>query len=155
MKHKLGIGTALGAAALATGALVLAPTAGAVTPTTATLTASCGTYGSGLATLTATQSGTAATITLTSSAVKSPVAVSAGSITSTLTLSKNGTGTTTFTGSANPAIPANGPVSTGPLKGTVASGDKLEAKSLKLVVFGLITINCTATTPQSPGPFVF
>lgn len=44
----------------------------------------------------------------------------------------------------------------GPLSGTVASGDSLEAYggSLKMVVFG-ITITCTASALQSPGPFVF
>lgn len=44
----------------------------------------------------------------------------------------------------------------GPLTGTVASGDSLEAYggSLQMVVFG-ITVSCTASEPQSPGPFVF
>jgi hypothetical protein len=152
---KLGIGTALGTAALAVGALTLAPTAVAVTPTTATLTADCGSFGSGLATLVATQNGTAATITLSSAAVKAPIDIPAGSVSSTLTLSKNGTGTTTFTGNANPAIKTGADVTTGPLNGTVAAGDVLEAKSLKLVVFGLITVDCTATSAQSPGPFTF
>ncbi|MET7763611.1 hypothetical protein ABZS71_16905 [Streptomyces sp. NPDC005393] len=152
---KLGIGTALGAAALATGALTLAPTATAVTPTTATLTADCGTFGSGRATLVATQDGTSATITLSSSAIKAPIDIPAGSVNSTLTLSKNGSDTTTFTGSSNPAIPSGSDVSTGPLTGTVAAGDVLEATSLKLVVFGLITVDCTATSAQSPGPFTF
>ncbi|MFG2581545.1 hypothetical protein [Streptomyces malaysiensis] len=152
---KLGISTAMGAAAMAASALALAPTASAVDPTTATLTAECGTYGSGLATLTATQSGTSATITLSSGAIKAPIDVPAGSVNSTLTLSKNGSGTATFTGNANPAIPTGSDVTTGPLKGTVAAGDILEAKSLKLVIFGLITVNCTATSAQSPGPFTF
>lgn len=154
-RMKLGIGTALGAAGMAMGALALAPTATAVTPTTATLTAECGTYGSGLATLKATQSGTSATITLSSAAIKAPIDVPANSVNSTLTLSKNGSGTTTFTGSSNPAIPTGSDVTTGPLKGTVATGDVLTAKSLKLVIFGLITVNCTATSAQSPGPFTF
>ncbi|WKX68876.1 hypothetical protein [Streptomyces sp. XD-27] len=152
-RSKLGIVTAT--AALATGAIVLAPTASAVDPTTATVTADCGSYGSGTATLTATQDGTAATITLTSSAVKAPAAVPAGSVDSTLTLSKNGSGTTTFTGKDNPAMETGDDVTTGPLKGTVAAGDILEAKSLKLTVFGVITVNCTATSAQSPGPFTF
>lgn len=154
MRHKLGIGTAMGATALATAALVMAPTATAVTPTTATLTADCGIYGKGLAKLEATQNGTAASITLSSSAVKSPIAIAANSLTSTLTLTKNTTGTTTFTGKSNPAIPAQGDVTTGPLAGTVAAGDKLVAKSLK-IQYSIITINCTAVTVQSPGPFVF
>ncbi|MEU9499640.1 hypothetical protein [Streptomyces sp. NPDC048196] len=132
----------------------MAPASAAVTPGTATLAFDCGSYGSGTATLTATQDGTAATISVSTSAISSPLNIGANSVRSTLTLTKNGSGTTEFTGNANPAIPAGGPVSTGPLKGTVASGDSLEAASLKVVVLG-ITATCKATSPQSPGPFVF
>nr|WP_234442055.1 hypothetical protein [Streptomyces sp. NRRL S-1448] len=132
----------------------MAPASAAVTPGTATLAFDCGSYGSGTATLTATQDGTAATISVSTSAISSPLNIGANSVRSTLTLTKNGSGTTSFTGNANPAIPAGGPVSTGPLKGTVASGDSLEAASLKVVVLG-ITATCKATSPQSPGPFVF
>lgn len=140
--------------ALAAGTLALAPTAEAVTPTTATINFDCGAYGSGSATLTATQSGTAATINLSTSAIKAPISVGANSVKSTLTLTNKGSGSVTFTGNSNPAIPAGSPVSTGPLKGTVAAGDSLAAKSLKVVVFG-ITATCNATSAQSPGPFVF
>ncbi|MFH8518454.1 hypothetical protein ACH4CE_25885 [Streptomyces gelaticus] len=140
--------------ALAVGALALAPTAEAVTPTTATISFDCGAYGSGSATLTATQSGTSAVIDVSTSAITAPINVGANSVKSTLTLTNKGTGSVTFTGNSNPAIPAGSPVSTGPLKGTVASGDRLEAKSLKVVVFG-ITATCNATSAQSPGPFVF
>ncbi|MEU7579092.1 hypothetical protein AB0B50_15995 [Streptomyces sp. NPDC041068] len=150
----IGIGSAIGAGALAVGALAMAPAAGAVEPQTATLSFDCGSYGAGTATLKATQDGTNATIDLSTSAITAPIDVAAGAVTSTLTLTKNGTGTTDFTGNSNPAIPAGGAVSTGPLAGTVASGDSLEAKSLKVQVLG-ITVNCTATSPQSPGPFVF
>ncbi|NNJ05939.1 hypothetical protein HHX38_17615 [Streptomyces sp. PKU-MA01144] len=154
MKHRrLGTSTAL-LAATAAGALALAPAATAVEPTTATVSFECGAFGSGAATLTATQNGTAATISLSTSAIKSPFPLSANSVRSTLTLTKNGSGTTTFTGRANPSIPAGGAVSTGPLKGTVAAGDSLEAKSLTVVVFG-ISATCNATSPQNPGPFVF
>ncbi|WP_335936581.1 hypothetical protein [Streptomyces sp. PTD5-9] len=139
--------------ALAAGTLALAPTAGAVSPTTATISFDCGIYGSGSATLTATQNGTAATINVSTSAITAPIQVGANSVKSTLTLTK-GTSTVTFTGSSNPTIPAGSPVSTGPLSGTVASGDSLQAKSLKVVVMG-ITATCNATTAQSPGPFVF
>ncbi|MCX4509398.1 hypothetical protein OHA27_03590 [Streptomyces sp. NBC_01619] len=154
MKHRtLGIGTAL-LAATAAGTLAMAPAAHAVDPTTATLSFDCGSFGSGEATLTATQDGTAATISLSTSAITSPFTISANSVKSTLTLTKNGSGTTTFTGNANPEIPAGGAVSTGPLNGTVATGDSLEATSLTVVVFG-ITATCNATSPQNPGPFVF
>ena len=65
-------------------------------------------------------------------------------------------GTSTFSETKNPAIAAGDPVTVGPLDGTVASGDSLEAfgGSLQMTVLG-ITITCTATGPQSPGPFVF
>ncbi|WP_411133561.1 hypothetical protein [Streptomyces sp. C10] len=158
MKHlrpgKLGFGTALGVAVATAGTLAMAPAAPAVTPGTATLSFDCGFYGSGTATLTATQDGTAATISLSTSAITSPIDIGANSVSSTLTLTKNGSGTTEFSGSSNPAIPAGSHVSTGPLSGTVAAGDSLEATSLKVVVLG-ITATCNATSPQSPGPFVF
>ncbi|MFI9628904.1 hypothetical protein [Streptomyces sp. NPDC052042] len=152
MRH--GIRRTAVCSALAAGTLALAPTAGAVTPTTATISFNCGIYGSGSATLTASQSGTAATITLSTSAITAPINVGANSVKSTLTLTNKGTSTVTFTGGSNPAIPAGSPVSTGPLSGTVASGDSLVAKSLKVVVMG-ITVTCNATSTQSPGPFVF
>ena len=140
--------------AVAAGVLVMAPMATAVTPETATLSFDCGSFGSGTATLTATQDGTAATISVSTSAIKSPINIGANSVKSTLTLTKNGSGTSTFTGNSNPAIPAGGDVSTGPLTGTVATGDSLEGKSLTVVVFG-ITATCNATSAQAPGPFVF
>ncbi|MFE6740937.1 hypothetical protein [Streptomyces tubercidicus] len=158
MKHlrtgTFGFGTALCVAVAAAGTLAMAPAAPAVTPGTATLSFDCGAYGSGTATLNATQDGTAATISLSTSAIKSPIDIGANSVASTLTLTKNGSGTTEFSGKANPAIPAGSEVSTGPLSGTVAAGDSLEATSLKVVVLG-ITATCKATSPQSPGPFVF
>jgi hypothetical protein len=128
----------------------------AVTPDTATITADCGTFGSGEATLTATQDGTAATVTVTSAAITAPIALAQDSISSNLTLVNAAGGTTAFTGTKNPAMAAGAPVNVGPLTGTVASGDTLEAfgGSLQMTVFG-ITITCTATGPQSPGPFVF
>lgn len=154
-RSRPALGTALGTAILAAGALAFAPTATAVDPTTATVTADCGSAGAGEATLTATQDGTAATITLSSSAVKAPIDVGAGSVSTTLTLSKNGTDTATFTGDSNPAMAAGDDVNSGPLDGTVAAGDVMEAQSVELVIFGAITVSCTATSPQSPGPFTF
>ncbi|SCK44359.1 hypothetical protein H181DRAFT_03915 [Streptomyces sp. WMMB 714] len=149
------LGTALGTAALTACALAFAPGALAVDPTTATVTADCGSAGSGDATLTATQDGTAATITLSSSAVKAPIDVGAGSVETELTLTKNGSDTATFKGNSNPAMSAGDDVNSGPLDGTVAAGDVMEAKSVKLVIFGTITVNCEATSPQDPGPFTF
>jgi hypothetical protein len=153
---RIGTGAALAAGALAVTGLAFAPAALAVTPQTATISADCGSFGSGEATLTATQDGTAATLTVKSSAITAPIALGEDSITSTLTLVKAGGGTVDFTGTENPAMAAGAPVEVGPLSGTVASGDSLEAfgGSLRMTVFG-ITITCTATGPQSPGPFVF
>ena len=153
---RIGAGAALAAGALAVTGLAFAPAALAVTPQTATISAACGTFGSGEATLTATQDGTAATLTVKSSAITAPIALGEDSISSTLTLVKSGGGTVDFSGTENPAMAAGAPVEVGPLSGTVASGDSLEAfgGSLKMTVFG-ITITCTATGPQSPGPFVF
>jgi hypothetical protein len=153
---RIGAGAALAAGALAVTGLAFAPAALAVTPQTATISADCGTFGSGEATLTATQDGTAATLTVKSAAITAPIALGEDSISSTLTLVKSGGGTVDFTGTENPAMAAGAPVEVGPLSGTVASGDSLEAfgGSLKMTVFG-ITITCTATGPQSPGPFVF
>ncbi|MFJ3493111.1 hypothetical protein ACIPPJ_05850 [Streptomyces sp. NPDC086091] len=149
-------GAALLAGGLAVSGLAFAPSAAAVTPQSATITANCGFFGGGQATLTATQNGTAATLTLTATAITTPIALGQDSITSTLTLAKSGGGTVAFTGTKNPATPAGTPVTVGPLDGTVASGDTLDAYggSLKMTVFG-IPITCTATAPQAPGPFVF
>ncbi|MGN9815776.1 hypothetical protein ACTMUQ_10560 [Streptomyces sp. SD11] len=151
---RLGIGAALAAGTLAA-SLALAPGAAAVVPQSATIEADCGVYGGGAATLTATQEGTSATLTVTSS-ITAPLALAEDSIASTLSLVKAGGGTTAFTGTENPAIAAGEGVTVGPLTGTVAAGDSLEAfgGSLQMVVFG-ITITCTANGPQSPGPFVF
>ncbi|MFD8425620.1 hypothetical protein [Streptomyces sp. NPDC059466] len=155
-RKQLGITAASAACALAATGLALAPTAAAVTPLTATINATCTLGGGGAATLTATQDGTAATMTLSSTSITSPLPLAKDSITSTLTLAGAGGATTAFTGTRNPAIAAGGGVSVGPLDGTVASGDSLDAYggSLRMVVFG-ITISCTAEAPQSPGPFVF
>ncbi|WP_181787616.1 hypothetical protein [Streptomyces phytophilus] len=147
--------TALGVGAAVAGALLLAaPSALAVEPQTATIGFDCGSFGSGEATLEATQDGTAATITITTDAITAPIPIGANSASSTLTLTKNGTDTVEFSGNSNPAIPVGAPANTGPLAGTVASGDSLEATSLTVSVLG-ITADCSATTPQNPGPFVF
>lgn len=151
-RKKLGLLATAAVGALSAASMIMAPAAQAVTPTTATIPFECGTYGSGTATLTATQDGTAATITLATDAITAPVAIGAGQIASTLTLT--GTSTRTFTGAANPALAYGASVSTGPLTGTVAVGDSLVLSTLHLVVFGFVGIDCTPTGAQS-APFVF
>lgn len=154
---RFGTGVSLAAGALAVCGLAFAPTAAAVAPGSATVNADCGTWGGGDATLTATQDGTAATITLNTSAVTAPVAIGQDSLVSELTMVKADGGTTVFTGTRNPAMATGDALEVGPLSGTVASGDSLEAfgGTLKVTAFGFITITCTATAPQAPGPFVF
>lgn len=102
---RLGAGSALGVGLVAVGAMVMAPAATAVTPDTATISFDCGSYGSGTATLKATQDGTAATISVSTSAITAPIDIAANSVESTLSLTKNGSDTATFTGKSNPAIP--------------------------------------------------
>ncbi|MBB5123759.1 2-keto-4-pentenoate hydratase [Streptomyces albaduncus] len=145
------------AGALAVCGLAFAPTAAAVAPGTATVNADCGSWGGGQASLTATQSGTSATVTISTSAVTAPVALGQDSLVSELTLVKAGGGKTVFKGTKNPAMAVGSALKVGPLTGTVASGDSLEAfgGTLKVTAFGFITITCTATGPQAPGPFVF
>lgn len=104
MKYGTFTTGALLGGAVAAGVLVMAPIATAVTPETAALSFDCGSFGSGTATLTATQDGTAATISVSTSAIKSPIAISENSVTSTLNLTKNGSGTATF--AYNPTRPS-------------------------------------------------
>ncbi|MGW0943397.1 hypothetical protein ACWD4O_12730 [Streptomyces sp. NPDC002623] len=153
---RIGSGAAMLAGALAVTGLAFAPSAAAVAPTTATVTASCGLFGGGAATLTATQSGTSATITFTSTAVTAPIQINANSIASTLTMANSTGSARVFTGTVNPLMPIGSPITVGPLNGTVASGDSLNflGGSLKMVVFG-ITVTCTTSSTQLPGPFVF
>jgi len=151
---KLGLGSALVGGMAVTGALVLAPAASAVTPASATLSFDCGSFGSGTATITASQSGSTATFNLSTSAITSPINVGANSVSSTLTMANTAGAARTFTGHSNPAITAGQPISTGPLTGGVTVGDSLSGKTLKVVVFG-ITVNCSGTSAQNPGPFKF
>ncbi|MEU6229542.1 hypothetical protein [Streptomyces sp. NPDC047042] len=154
-RRRIGIGAVLAAGSLAVTGLAFAPAAAAVTPPSATISYNCGVFGGGSTVLTVTQNGTSATITVSSN-IAAPLPLAADSIATTLTLAKAGGGLTTFTGTKNPAIPTGGLVTVGPLNGTVASGDSLEAGggTLKMVLFG-ITVTCTPTGNQSPGPFVF
>ncbi|MER5580697.1 hypothetical protein ABT090_03410 [Streptomyces asoensis] len=153
---RIGSGAAMLAGALAVTGLAFAPSAVAVTPLTATVTANCGLFGGGTATLTATQTGTAATLKLSSTAITAPIPIGANSINSTLTMANSTGAARVFSGAVNPAMATGDPITVGPLNGTVASGDSLDfyKGSLKMVVFG-ITVTCTANAAQAPGPFVF
>ncbi len=154
---RFGTGLSLAAGALAVCGLAFAPAAAAVAPGVATVDADCGTWGGDEATLTATQNGTSATVTITTSAVTAPVALAEDSLISELRMVKAGGGTTVFKGAGNPAMAAGDALEVGPLTGTVAPGDSLEAfgGTVKVTAFGFLTITCTATGPQAPGPFVF
>ncbi|MFJ6011870.1 hypothetical protein [Streptomyces sp. NPDC092952] len=161
---------ALAAACAVAGALALAPSANAVTPLMATATYDCGTWGSGLATLTAADSGTAKTIKITSSAITMPAGTTAdpNSITTTLKLTKTSGGATSevqFSGKTNPGMSGGNPITLGPLKltsGTLAAGDSTNSKvlssppsatnwSLQIVASSptSATVPCVATVVQS------
>ncbi|MFF8715455.1 hypothetical protein ACF07T_29090 [Streptomyces sp. NPDC015184] len=161
---------ALVAACGLVGALALAPTAQAVAPLTATATYNCGAWGSGLATLTAADSGTSKTIKITSTAITMPPGTSAdpNSITTTLKLTKTSGGVTSqvqFSGKTNPGLSGGNPITLGPLKltsGTLAAGDSTNSVvlpappsatnwSLQIVASSptSATVPCVATSNQS------
>ncbi|MFE7426649.1 MULTISPECIES: hypothetical protein [unclassified Streptomyces] len=160
----------LAAACSAAAALALAPTAHAVTPLTATATYDCGAWGSGLATLTAADSGTSKTIKITSTAITMPPGTSAdpNSITTTLKLTRTSGGATSqvqFSGKTNPGMSGGSPIALGPLKltsGTLAAGDRTDSVvlstppsatnwSLQIVASSptSATVPCVATSAQS------
>ncbi|ADI04983.1 hypothetical protein SBI_01862 [Streptomyces bingchenggensis BCW-1] len=150
--------TAAACAALLAGAVALAPTASAVSPDTATAPYNCGTFGTVELTLHAAQNGTRATITPGSPDLTAPVAIPANTISATLLFEKNGgPGTTKFTNTSSPAIPAGFPIQV-TLVGTVAPGDSLDSYlgggSLRMSI-GAVVITCNALAKQTPGPFVF
>ncbi|MFJ4187302.1 hypothetical protein [Kitasatospora sp. NPDC089509] len=149
----LGVGAVL-AVGLGTAPLAMAAPA-PVAPASATVTFDCGSFGSGVATLVASQNGTAATISGSGSII-APFAIPANAVTSTLTLANASGGTSTFSGTANPAAAQGAAFATGPMTGSVNSGDSLTATTLNLSYPAAgISVNCTATTAPAPGPFVF
>jgi hypothetical protein len=108
--------------------------------------------------LAAAKHGTDATVEVRLPGFKAPVPLFSGVLTTKLTLARNGGGTVTFKGHDNPALARGEPVRSGPLKGNVRAGDRLDSylggQSLSAVVLGY-RITCTATSKQEPGPFVF
>ncbi|MET9222558.1 hypothetical protein ACIOC1_13670 [Streptomyces sp. NPDC088197] len=145
--------------------LTLAPHAVAVTPATATASYNCGTWGSGTATLTATDSGGVKKLKLSSSTITVPAGttVPPNSITTTIKVKKNGSTEVDFSGTVNPAM--TGAVTLGPLPqstGTLAAGDKTDSWvlsgtpsatnwSVKIVTTSpsVTTVYCIATSAQS------
>lgn len=165
------------AAACSTGALLAlsAPTASAVAPLTATATYDCGSWGSGLATLTAADGASGKTIKVTSTAITMPAGTSAdpNSITTTLKLTKSSGGVTSevrFSAKTNPGLSGGNPITLGPLKltsGTLAAGDSTDSVvlptppgasnwSLQIVASSptSATVPCVATSALS-APFVW
>ncbi|MFI8435967.1 hypothetical protein ACIGJO_19875 [Streptomyces sp. NPDC079020] len=150
--------------------LALSTTSAAVTPLTATATYNCGSWGSGLATLTAADGASGKTIKITSTAITMPPGTSAdpNSITTTLKLTKTSGGVTSevrFSGKTNPGMSGGSPISLGPLKlttGTLAAGDTTNSVvlpsppgaanwSLQIVASSptSATVPCVATANQS------
>jgi hypothetical protein len=72
----------------------------------------------------------------------------------TLTLTTADGEDVTFSGKSNPAMRLGDGFDSGPLTGTVAPGEVLEAKSFTFT-FLHFRVDCTVTSPQTPGPFVF
>ncbi|KAB7833092.1 hypothetical protein [Streptomyces mobaraensis] len=92
-----------------------------------------------------------------------PVDIPADSTSTSLTLQRPDGSTVTFSGTSNPAIPANTKVTVGPLKAQVKAGDKLDSYipaagssdvSARLSILG-VNNTCKAVTKQTPGPFSF
>ncbi|MER7171083.1 hypothetical protein [Streptomyces mesophilus] len=128
-------------------------------PAQATATYGCGIWGGTTAELHATQSGSSVTIRVRTG-IATPVAIDAGTMTTTLRMARNGTDVAVFTGSSNPLIPGYGAFDSGPLTSTTGfvPGDTLDSYlgpslGLTLTVIG-VTVECQATAPQFPGPFV-
>ncbi|MCM2419609.1 MULTISPECIES: hypothetical protein [unclassified Streptomyces] len=160
----------LGTVGAVTATLALSTSSFAVAPATATATYDCGTWGSGLGTLTATDTGGVKKIKLTSTAITMPVGSSANpnSITTTLKVNKTAGGVTSevqFSAKLNPAMSGGNPITLGPLSlssGTIATGNTTNSLvltgtpsatnwSLKIVTSSptVATVYCTATAVQS------
>lgn len=155
MKISTFVSGTAGASALVMGALVVAPTASAATPTTATVQVDCGGWGTGKATLQAQLNGGAATVTFSTPVVWSSHSIPADSFRTTVTLSTASGKEVTFSGKSNPAWTLIGqPFDSGPVTGAVTPGEALQFTSITSTV-GSFTVHCEATSPQSPGPFVF
>ncbi|GGZ86456.1 hypothetical protein AB0P12_15205 [Streptomyces subrutilus] len=157
----------LATAGALTATFALSSSAVAVAPATATATYNCGSWGTGLGTLTATDSGGVKKIKLTSTAITMPIGSSAdpNSITTTLKTKKNDGTEVDFSGKVNPAMTGPNPITLGavPLSsGSLATGNTTNSWlltgtpsatnwSLRIVTSSptVATVYCIATTNQS------
>ncbi|MGK5639854.1 hypothetical protein ACSNOK_16300 [Streptomyces sp. URMC 126] len=136
-----------------------------VTAATQTATAKydCGSYGVIDVSLDASAEGGVGSLYLTNDSIRFPVEIPADSTSTALTLQRPDGNTVTFSGTSNPAIPAGGKATVGPLTGPVEAGDRLDSYipaagssdvSARLTILG-VENTCKAVTKQSPGAFAF
>lgn len=129
----------------------------AVAPGTVTATYRCADQ-VGDVKLAAARRGEHATVEVRLPKFKAPVPLFGGVLSTKLTLATADGGTVTFKGADNPAMSRGEPVRSGPLRGTVRAGERLDSftghQSLSAVVLGY-RITCTALSDQRPGPFTF
>ena len=102
-------------------------------------------------------------LSLVTKGFTTPVAVAAGKVRAVLVMSREradgGTGTAVFRGST-PRLKPGQSIRLGPLRGTVAPGDRLDSyrgkkRTALRLVYGKLRIDCRARSAQRPGPFRF
>lgn len=161
LSTKIRLGAVIAAAAVAVGGLALTsrstPRGHPVRPGTVTAIYKCGDQ-AGAVKLSATRRGTRATVEVLLPTFRTPIPLYSGVLHTSLTLRREAGGTVTFEGNDNPTIPRGEPVRSGPLRGRVHRGDRLDTavgrKSLTASVLGY-RIACSAKTRQVPGPLEF
>ncbi|MBZ4323765.1 hypothetical protein [Streptomyces huiliensis] len=134
-----------------------------VTPQSASAQYDCGQFGVLNISLEASAENGVGSLYLSNDQHLFPVDIPADSTSTSLTLQRADGSTVTFSGTSNPAIPANTKVTVGPLKAQVKAGDKLDSfipaagssdVSARLSILG-VNNTCKALTKQTPGPFSF
>jgi hypothetical protein len=160
------IGTAVAAAVVLVGAFALSSrTAGRTTslrgervaPGTVTAVYRCADQ-VGDVKLSAARRGSRATVEVRLPGFRAPVPLFSGVLRTKLTLRRADGGTVTFEGDDNPTIARGEPIRSGPLRGRIRTGDRLDSSvgrpSLSAMVLGY-RIHCTAQSKQAPGPLTF
>jgi hypothetical protein len=108
--------------------------------------------------LSAAKRGSRATVEVRLPGFRAPVPLFSGVLRTRLTLRRADGGTVTFEGADNPTIARGEPVRSGPLRGRIRAGDRLDSsvgrQSLSAMVLGY-RIRCTAQSKQAPGPLTF